>query len=63
MKHENKRAIRVNLARVDEELAQALGRELEVGKTDGSRSATGWNDPYCASGAKHTGTISDPAGE
>ncbi len=63
MKNEKKPAIRVNLARVDESLAQALGRELEGKQTDGSRSATGWNDPYRASGAKHTTTLGEPMNE
>ena len=63
MKNEKKRAIRVNLARVDEELAQALGRELEGKQQDDSRSATGWNDPYRASGTKHSTTLGEPINE
>jgi len=63
MKHEKKREIRVNLARIDEQLAQALGRELE-GKPQGeARSATGWNDPYRASGTKHSTTLGEPINE
>ena len=53
----------MNLARVDEELAQALGRELEGKQKDDSRSATSWNDPYRASGAKHTTTLGEPMNE
>jgi len=54
MKNQSKRKIRVNLTQVDEDLAQALGRELEGGQTEDARSATGWNDPYRASGTKHS---------
>jgi len=63
MKHEKKRVIRVNLARVDEDLTRTLGRELEGKLDEGSRSATGWNDPYCASGNKHTLTLGEPVND
>jgi len=63
MKHEKKRAIRIDLAGVDENLTQTLGRELEGKQADGSRSATGWNDPYCASGNKHTLTLGEPVND
>jgi hypothetical protein len=63
MKREKKPAIRVNLADVDEELTQALGRELEGKQKDGSRSATGWNDPYRASGTKHSAALGDPVND
>ena len=55
MNREKTPTIRVNLNDVNEELTQKLGRELEGKEADGSRTATGWNDPYRASGAKHTG--------
>ena len=60
MSRNQKRAIRVNPASVDEKLTEALARELEEGPESGSRSATGWNDPYRASGAKHTTTLGEP---
>jgi hypothetical protein len=63
MKHDKKRAIRVNLARVDEQLTQALGRELEGKQPGDARSATGWNDPYRASGTKHSTTLGEPINE
>jgi hypothetical protein len=53
MHREKKPAIRVKLTDVSEELTQKLGRELEGRESEGSRSATGWNDPYRASGVKH----------
>jgi len=54
MKRHKKPAIHVNLTDVNEDLTQKLSRELEGKEADGSRTATGWNDPYRASGAKHT---------
>jgi len=54
MKRDKKPAIHVNLTDVNEDLTQKLRRELEGKEADGSRTATGWNDPYRASGAKHT---------
>ena len=53
MDRKKKPAIRVKLTEVSEELTQELGRELEGREAEGSRSATGWNDPYRASGVKH----------
>ncbi|HEY8156210.1 MAG TPA: hypothetical protein VII72_18920 [Myxococcota bacterium] len=54
MKQDKKRAIRVNLARVDEKLTEKLGRELAAEPQGDASSATGWSDPYRASGMKHT---------
>lgn len=46
-------AIRVALTDTTKELAEKLARELEGGECAGNRSATGWTDPYRASGVKH----------
>lgn len=51
MDRTKKPAIRTALT--DKELADKLTRELEGGNCDGARSATGWTDPYRASGVKH----------
>jgi len=53
MNREKKPVIRAKLTHVSGELAEKLGRELEGRESEGSRSATGWNDPYRASGVKH----------
>ena len=53
MNREKKPTIRVKLTGVSEELSEKLGRELEGKSDDDARSATGWNDPYRASGVKH----------
>ena len=45
--------IRVALTDTTKELAEKLARELEDGACEGTRSATGWTDPYRASGVKH----------
>jgi hypothetical protein len=63
MKSDKKRATRVSLARVDEKLAETLARELEGKPQDDARSATGWNDPYRASGTKHSTTLGEPMNE
>lgn len=56
MERQKKRGIRTKLTAVKEDLAQELSRELEGKKREGARSATGWNDPYRASGVKHSVT-------
>lgn len=52
MKNQKNSASRVKLTGVNEELARNMVRELE-GQAKGC-SATGWNDPYRASGNKHS---------
>jgi hypothetical protein len=59
VKNQKKLASRVRLAGVNEELARKMVRELE-GQAKGC-SATGWNDPYRASGNKHSIMVDDEA--
>jgi hypothetical protein len=53
MDRREKPVVRVSLTQAGNKLADKLGRELEGNGCDGSRSATGWTDPYRASGVKH----------
>jgi len=59
MKNQKKSTSRVKLTGVNEELARKMAREIE-GSEKGC-STTGWNDPYRASGNKHSIMVDDEA--
>ena len=53
MNRTRKPAIKVDPTTVDERLADELAAEIEGKATGKPASATGWSDPFRASGMKH----------